>query len=89
MKLLYCRECKDLLKILRSKESCDCGKCEAWFTGKKFFVRGPGVVLCPSNASIKKALDEFDKTGSSRAIETLILPAKAIGVVHLSSKKRE
>jgi hypothetical protein len=88
MKVFFCRECRDLLKICMKKKSCNCGKCQAWFTGKKFFLSGPGVVLAPSNASIKKALEEFDRTGSSRAIETLIPPAKGGSIVHLSRKSK-
>jgi hypothetical protein len=70
-------------KITRSKRTCSCGKCTHWFDGKTFRIKGPGVGLVLTNISIAKALEEFDKVGSSRAIEAVIPTLKGGNIVHL------
>lgn len=76
MKVALCRGCKDMQKIRRNKRTCACGKTTFWFTGERFFIRGPGVIVSHTNESLEKALAEYDKKGSSRAIETVIPPKK-------------
>ena len=61
MKLLYCVECQDIVKLQSYKRSCTCGKASGYYheDGNGATISSNAVVIAFGNNSFEVALREF------------------------------
>jgi hypothetical protein len=82
MKLLFCRRCCDVRRVLEGKTVCSCGESSTSTKGQKVSLHGDGMILFGANTEFYRAKAEFDKSGVSRTVIKLCIPAlKSLGVV--------
>ena len=72
MKLIFCPQCEDVIKLTKDNRSCSCGYCAGKYNedGKTATTSGKGVCLALSNLDLKKAIkalnDEQQDNGEKR-----------------------
>jgi hypothetical protein len=61
MKLIFCRECGDIISLRKVERTCVCGKSSGQYTDDiNARISGPCVPLGISNSSFKKAMAGLD-----------------------------
>ena len=61
MKLLYCKNCGDIIRLSRSGQHCECGACIGFYRNDlEATIIGPGVPLGIGNESLRKGIEAFN-----------------------------
>lgn len=77
MKLIYCRNCSDILNLKFREKKCGCGKSGGWFTdGQKAVYWGECIPIEVDNHSFLKAIRNQSKSGLRRRFKTFVISRK-------------
>lgn len=76
MKLIFCKKCQDVFRLIPEVRFCQCGKCaglyldeiNAVYTGK------PAYPLGINNQTLVQALENQPKTGMGECFEAFVIP---------------
>lgn len=77
MKLILCKNCQDVIRLMREKRFCKCGKCcgkytddlNAWYAGGEFVVP-----LGFNNGSLVKAVNNQPEEGLGENFSAFVIP---------------
>lgn len=60
MKLIFCKYCQDVIKLIQQKRSCQCGKISGYYVDHlNAEVSDEAIVIGFDNSSLMKALVEY------------------------------
>lgn len=77
MKLLFCKECQDVVKLLPDRRYCACGKSFGnYLDDLSAVIGGAAVPLGFENSSLAKALRERPAEGLGQRFEAFVIPLK-------------
>ena len=82
MKLLYCTECDDVVRLWHHERSCECGKTGGkYIDGLKAEIWGPGLPFGIDNMSFIDAGRNRPKEGLGSPFEAFVIPEHSPNVM--------
>jgi hypothetical protein len=77
MKLIFCKECQDVVKLDFAKRECKCGRSSGYYEDSLNAVYwGPCVPLGISNFSLQEAIRWQPDSGQGSVVEAFVIPKK-------------
>lgn len=78
MKLIFCTECLDVIKLKRDMRSCDCGKSSGRYTGPtNVKISGPCVPIGINNWSFGQAQNNRPLVGFGKEFSAFVIPVES------------
>lgn len=76
MKLIYCKNCQDVVRLIEKERFCECGKCSGKYTDElNAWYKGEEVIpLGFANSSFVIALSNQPKDGWGEMFEAFVIP---------------
>jgi hypothetical protein len=76
MKLLYCNNCRDIVKLCRTTRTCHCGATGGHYKqdGLNAIYYGPAIPLGFANASFRDARDNQPEFGMGTNFNAFVIP---------------
>ena len=76
MKLLYCNNCRDIVKLYRTTRTCHCGATGGHYKvdGLNAVYYGPAIPLGFANSSFRKALRSQPEFGKGTDYKAFVIP---------------
>lgn len=86
MKLIYCNNCQDILRLHKTTSSCLCGESGGHYQedGFNVIIYGPSIPLGFKNDEFNTALDNQPKFGSGREFTSYVIPVACPTVEHVN-----
>ena len=82
MKLIYCRECQDIVKLARIPRRCFCGKSgEQYQDAINATISGPCIPIGIANSAFLSAMQNRPESGQGECFEAFVIPKKCPTVV--------
>ncbi len=79
MKLIYCLECSDIVRLKKTKKYCDCGKIWGQYTDNfNAIISDKAILIGFSNLSFLEALKTKPKTEKGTKFEAFVISKNAI-----------
>lgn len=78
MKLIYCLDCDDIVRLTSEKKYCYCGRCYGYYTDKlNAIYHGKNVIpLGFDNLSFMYAISEQPTEGRGKEFNAFVIPSK-------------
>ena len=77
MKLIYCKECRDVVNLDFAQRECKCGRSKGRYIDSLHAeIRGPCVALGISNRSLQEAIRWQPDSGKGSVVEAFVIPKK-------------
>ena len=78
MKLIYCRECRDIVRLAHHTRYCECGKSRGWYEedGLHATIGGPCIPLGIHNGDFALARNNRRSSGPGFRFEAWVIPEK-------------
>jgi len=84
MKLIYCKECRDVVNLDFVERECKCGRSRGRYKDSlNAVIMGPCVPLGISNASLQEAIRWRPDSGRGSVVEAFVIPKKCETVERL------
>jgi len=61
MKLFYCPDCHDIVKLTKDNRTCECGKCSGQYTDDVNATIVNGIPLGFANTGFRRAVDKHNQ----------------------------
>lgn len=83
MKLIYCKECCDIVKLNLLRSTCNCGECWGIYLNDlvSAVIHGPAIPLGIDNLSFIEALKERHVKGLGKEFTAFVIPEECDTVV--------
>lgn len=77
MKLLYCRDCTDIVKLTDKPRSCECGHSTGrYVTNGVVVLQGPSLSVAMNNFTFDSARETRVKTGTGTAFDAWFMKTR-------------
>ena len=91
MKLLYCNDCQDVIRIYKTTSSCLCGDSGGHYKedGFNIVIYGPCKTIGFKNDEFSSALENQPKFGNGREFTSYVIPVNCPTVEHVDLEEYE
>ena len=86
MKLIFCKECFDLIRLHKTARKCVCGKSSGYYKqdGVNAVIFGPCIPVGILNSTLLKAITNQPEKGLGKYFTAFILPKKCEKIKHVN-----
>jgi hypothetical protein len=91
MKLLLCRECQDIIRLVMEERKCSCGKVSGKYTNN-LLAEYKGETAVPigiSNSTLVKAVNNQPKEGLGTTFEAFVIPKNCETFTNLTKSENK
>ena len=85
MKLVLCKVCQDVVRLLKHKRYCDCGSAGGWYSedGLYAFYFGFGIPIGFNNFELVMAVRNQPETGMGKDFGAFVIPKQCATFTYL------
>lgn len=84
MKLIFCPDCQDVIKLIQTHRTCSCGASGGHYEndGLKAVTTGKAISLGFDNRSLSVALKSRTKRGMGMEFKAFVIPEQCFTITH-------